>query len=203
MTHRSGFDVYRMYLALKQHFTRPEFDFFKYEGRVNVKAATYEKRNDYYFFETLARKYDAIDIQEYLLASFICAENPGKVWIGDIKRNGKDNWLHWQKQMSALSYNFEKETSNIRNALERSESAFNDLFTCDGGHPLLLRLYIRGEVSLETLMILDMILGFMLRWDGKLTDPLWTSVSLKIKKYKPFVSIPVSKYRNALKEKFV
>jgi len=203
MTHRSGFDVYRMYLALKQHFTRPEFDFFKYEGRVNVKAATYEKRNDYYFFETLARKYDAVDIQEYLLASFICAENPGKVWIGDIKRNGKDNWLHWQKQMSALSYNFEKETSNIRNALERSESAFNDLFTCDGGHPLLLRLYIRGEVSLETLMILDMILGFMLRWDGKLTDPLWTSVSLKIKKYKPFVSIPVSKYRNALKEKFV
>jgi len=203
MTHRSGFDVYRMYLALKQHFTRPEFDFFKYEGRVNVKAATYEKRNDFYFFETLARKYDAIDIQEYLLASFICAENPGKVWIGDIKRNGKDNWLHWQKQMSALSYNFDKETSNIRNALERSESTFNDLFTCDGGHPLLLRLFIRGEVSLETLMILDMILGFMLRWDGKLTDPLWTSVSLKIKKYKPFVSIPVSKYRTALKEKFV
>lgn len=203
MTHRSGFDVYRMYLALKQHFTRPEFDFFKYEGRVNVKAATYEKRNDFYFFETLARKYDAIDIQEYLLASFICSDNPGKVWIGDIKRNGKENWMHWQKQMSALSYNFSKETSNILNALERSGSAFNDLFACDGGHPLLLRLYIRGEVSLETLMILDMILGFMLRWDRQLSDPLWNALSLKIKKYKPFVSIPVSKYRNELKEKFV
>lgn len=202
MTHRSGFDVYRMYLALKQHFTRPEFDFFKYEGRVNVKAATYEKRNDYYFFETLARKYDAIDIQEYLLASFVCAKNPGKVWIGDIKRNGKENWLHWQKQMSAISYNFDKETSNIKNALERSECSFNDLFTTREGHPLLLRLFIRGDVSLETLMILDMILGFMLRWDDKLTDPLWTAVSLKIKKYKPFVSIPVSKYRAALKEKF-
>ena len=111
--------------------------------------------------------------------------------------------MHWQKQMSALSYNFSKETSNILNALERSGSAFNDLFTCDGGHPLLLRLYIRGEVSLETLMILDMILGFMLRWDRKLSDPLWNSLSLKIKKYKPFVSIPVSKYRNELKEKFV
>ena len=52
-------------------------------------------------------------------------------------------------------------------------------------------------------MILDMILGFMLRWDRKLSDPLWNALSLKIKKYKPFVSIPVSKYRNELKEKFV
>ena len=59
----------------------------------------------------------------------------------------------------------DKETSNILNALERSEIAFNDLFALVMGHPLLLRLFIRGDVSLETLMILDMILGFMLRWD--------------------------------------
>jgi len=187
---------------MKQHFSKPSFDFFKYEGRVNVKEATYQKRNDFYFFETLARKYDAIDIQEYLLASFICADNPGKVWIGDIKRNGKENWMHWQKQMQSLSYIFDSETNAILNHLERSGTAFNELFSTESGHPPLLRLYIRGEVSLETLMVLDMVLGFMLSWDRKLTDPLWDSVSLKIKKYKPFVSIPVSKFRERLKVKF-
>ena len=202
MQHRTGFDVYRMYLALKQHFTKPDFDFFKYEGRVNVKAATYEKRNDYYFFETLARKYDAVDIQEYLLASFICADNPGKVWIGDIKRNGKENWLDWQKRMSALSYNLDKETSVLRDFLDASETPFNALFSCDGGHPPLLRLYIRGDISLETLMILDMVLGFMLSWDQRMTDPLWTATSLKIKKYKPFLSLPVSKFKEKLRTKF-
>ena len=91
---------------MKQHFTRPEFDYFKYEGRVNVKAATYEKRNDFYFFETLARKYDAVDIPRVSPSVILCSDNPGKVWIGDIKRNGKENWMHWQKQMSALSYSF-------------------------------------------------------------------------------------------------
>lgn len=187
---------------MKQHFSKPSFDFFKYEGRVNVKEATYQKRNDFYFFETLARKLDAVEIQEYLLASFVCSDNPGKVWIGDIKRNGKDNWMHWQKQMQSLSYIFDSETNAILNYLERSESTFNDLFSTDAGHPVLLRLYIRGEVSLETLMILDMVLGFMLSWDKKLTDPLWNAVSLKIKKYKPFVSIPVSKFRENLKVKF-
>ena len=202
MRHLAGFDVYRSYLAMKQHFSKPSFDFFKYEGRVNVKEATYQKRNDFYFFETLARKLDAVEIQEYLLASFVCSDNPGKVWIGDIKRNGKENWMHWQKQMQSLSYNFDTDTTAIQNYLERSGGTFNDLFSTNDGHPALLRLYIRGEVSLESLMILDMVLGFMLSWDSKMTDPLWNAVSLKIKKYKPFVSIPVSKFKERLKVKF-
>ncbi len=202
MRHLSGFDVYRTYLAMKQHFSKPSFDFFKYEGRVNVKESTYQNRNDFYFFETIARKLNAMEVQEYLLSSFIYADNPGKVWIGNIKRNGKENWTQWQKQMQSLTYNFDKETTAIKASLERSGSAFNDLFSTDAGHPTLLRLYIRGDVSLETLMILDMVLGFMLSWDKKLTDPLWSSVSLKIKKYKPFVSLPVSKFRESLKTKF-
>lgn len=203
MKHLHGFDVYRTYLAMKQHFSKPSFDFFKYDGRVNAKEATYQQRNDFYFFETLARKLDAVEIQEYLLASFVCSDKPGKVWIGDIKRNGKENWIKWQKQMQALSYNFDRETDAIKTLLDESDATFNDLFTCSGGsHPQLLRLYIKGQVSLETLMILDMVLGFMLQWDNKLTDPLWTTVSLKIKKYKPFVSIPVSKFRENLKSRF-
>ena len=79
---------------------------------------------------------------------------------------------------------------------------FNALFTCDRGHPPLLRLYIRGDISLETLMILDMVLGFMLSWDQRMTDPLWTATSLKIKKYKPFLSLPVAKFRETLRTKF-
>ena len=78
-----GFDVYRTYLAMKQHFTKPNFDFFQYDGRVNVKESTYQQRNDFYFFETLARKLTALEVKEYLLASL---RSTDKVWIGDIKR---------------------------------------------------------------------------------------------------------------------
>lgn len=202
MKHLHGFDVYRTYLAMKQHFSKPSFDFFKYEGRVNAKEATYQQRNDFYFFETLARKLTAQEVQEYLLASFVCADNPAKVWIGDIKRNGKENWTIWQKQMQALSYNFDREVGAIRNYMESSGTSFNELFSCRGGHPPLLRLYIRGSISLETLMLLDMVLGFMLSWDERLRDPLWTSVSLKIKKYKPFLSLPVSKFKEKLRTMF-
>ena len=47
-----------------------------------------------------------------------------------------------------------------------------------------------------------MVLGFTKQWDKKMTDPLWESISLKIKKYKPFLSVNTSKYKELMKQRF-
>jgi len=52
------------------------------------------------------------------------------------------------------------------------------------------------------MIVMDICLKFTPLWDKKLTDPLWESISLKIKKYKPFLSIPSDKYRKIMKDKF-
>ena len=197
-----GFDVYRTFLAMKQHFANPKYDFFKYDGKVNAKESTYQQRNDFYFFESLARKLTPIEVKEYLLSNFVYADNPSKVWIGNIKRTGKDNWVKWQKQNQNLSYNFTQDLNKLVALTETRGYSFNDLFDCSFGHPPLLRLYIKKELSLETVIILDMVLGFVLRWDQRLEDPLWSALSLKIKKYKPFMSIPVKDYKQLLKDTF-
>mgnify|MGYP003134445571 CR=1 FL=1 len=196
-----GFDVYRMYLAMKQHFSNPKFDFFQYNGQVNAKEETYQQRNDFYFFETIARKYQKNEIQEFLLASFILSSDPSKVWIGDIKRAGKDRWLAYQKQTQSMSYLVEQDLGTVVDYMETQGHSFNDLFASLGTHPTLLRLHIKGDVSLETLVVMDMVLGFMKEWDKKLIDPLWENISFKIKKYKPFLCINTSKYRELLKQR--
>ena len=48
-----------------------------------------------------------------------------------------------------------------------------------------------------------MILGYTNNFDKKLTDPVWETVSLKIKKYKPFLNIDVTKFKKVLKEQVV
>ena len=197
-----GFDVYRTYLAMKLHFSSDKFDFFQYDGKVNAKEETYHGRNDFYFFETVARKYNPQEIKEYMLASFVEAENPTKVWIGDIKTAGKDRWLVWAKRQQSLAYLVEQDLDTVVKHLASTGDSFNNLFETVGGHPPLLKLYIRRDISLETLIILDMILGFMRTWDKKLKDPLWEQLSFKIKKYKPFLSIPTIKYRQMLKSQF-
>ena len=198
-----GFDVYRTYLAFKQHFSNPKFDFFKYEGKVNAKETTYQQRNDFYFFETIARKYTDQEIQEFMLASFVASETPQKVWIGDIKRSGKTNWLVWTKLHQSLTYAVKQDLNRVAEHLETTGRTFNSLFETMGGHPPLLKLYVRQDVSLETVIILDMVLGFMKQWDTTFNDPLWEQLSFKIKKYKPFLSIQTIKYRKLIKETFL
>ena len=198
-----GHNVYQTYLAFKQHFSNPNFDFFQYDGKVKAKEETYQQRSDFWFFETLAKKLTDQEVKEYMLASFVSSSNPKKVWIGDIKRNGKDHWLVWQKQQAHLTYTFKQDCERLVNQLEEKQCSFNNLFETVGGHPLLLRLHIKQQVCLETLIILDMILGFMGQWDNELRDPLWEDISFKIKKYKPFLSINTTSFKLCLKKVFV
>ena len=198
-----GFDVYRTYLAMKQHFTKENFDFFQYDGKVRAKESTYLQRSDFYFFETLSRKLSDQEIKEYMLASFVSADDPSKVWIGDIKLRGKNCWLAWTKQNQSMQYLVKQDLSTMVDHMATKEYTFNNLFETMGGHPPALRLYIQGRISLETLIILDMVLKFMSKWDKEMKDPLWELLSLKIKKYKPFLSIPTDKYRKLMKEMFL
>jgi len=197
-----GFDVYKMYLAMKLHFSSPKYDFFQYEGKVNAKEETYQQRNDFYFFETLARKYKKEEIQELLLATFILSKDPTKVWIGDIRTAGRDRWMAFQKLQQSLNYTVEQDTNSMVEYMDAEGYSFNNLFETMGGHPAILKLYIKQRINLETLIIYDMILGFMKNWDKQLTDPLWEGLSFKIKKYKPFLSINTSKYRELMKQRF-
>ena len=69
----------------------------------------------------------------------------------------------------------------------------------EGTSPLLKK-YLGGEVSLETFVILEKIFSFGKDFDKKLDDPVWESVSLKVKKYIPFININVFQYKKILRE---
>ncbi len=201
-----GFDVYRCYLAMKLHFSQSNYDFFLYDGKVKSNEQTYQQRNDFWFFETLAKKHTKEEIQNFLLASFVQAENPAKVWIGDIRRDGYDRFMVRQKQMERLHYSFVQDCDTVDDYMEREGYDFNSLFETEHSgyrrHPPFLKLYLKAQVSLETFLIYDMILGFTKHWDKHLKDPLWEGISFKIKKYKPFLSIPSDKYKQVMKDKF-
>jgi hypothetical protein len=71
---------------------------------------------------------------------------------------------------------------------------------CSKGHPLVLKRYLGGEIDLETLTILEKVFSFRKEFDKKLKDPVWETVSLKIKKYIPFININTFSYKKILRE---
>ena len=80
------------------------------------------------------------------------------------------------------------------------DNEVNDVFDCSDGHPPILRNYLGGKISLETLVISDSVFEYRKDFDQRLNDPVWETVSKKIKKYKPFLNIDVPKYKKILKQ---
>ena len=141
-------DAYLMYCAMKAHFDKSDYDFVKYNGKSKVSRDSFYKRNDRVFFVKLTRKYKSKqDIQDYLLANFLV--HP-KGWVGKFD---EDNYIQWQKKIQSLSYTFKSEIEPILDSKLIAVS--------ENTHPKLLKEYLGKRVSLESMIILDSILGFL------------------------------------------
>ena len=190
------FECYKTYVAMKQHFTKDKYDYFKYGGKSRAYATSSKGRKDRYFFERMSRKKSDEQIVQYFISNFVSTEDPSKVWIGEIIQNGETNFQNWQKRNQSLAYVFGDEVERVFKG-----SSFDSYFHTSGQHPKILKEYLKGNVSIETLVILDKVLGFVDKFDKKILDPIWGSVSMKIKKYGPFLNIDVPRYKKILKEK--
>ena len=191
----SPFECYQHYLSLKSHFTNPKYDFFKYGGKSRATVTSFNKRKDKYWFEKSSRKYSDKEIVDYFLANFLAADNPQNVWIGEIINSGERTYVEWMKRQQSLTYLFKEQSEELL-----SETKLEDAFSCSKGHPPILKKFLGGKIGIETLVIYDIIFLFGNVFDTKLIDPVWETVSLKIRKYKPFLQIDVFNYKKILRD---
>ena len=189
------FETYKHYLSLKNHFTNPKYDFFRYGAKSRASMASFNKRKDKYWFEKTSRKYDDSEVVDFLVSNFSAADNPQNLWIGEIINSGERTYAEWMKRQQSLSYLFKEQSNELL-----SENELEDLFNCSKGHPILLKKFLGGEVSVETLAIYEKIFSFSKNFNKQLNDPVWETVNLKIKKYVPFLNIDVFQYKKILRE---
>ena len=99
------------------------------------------------------------------------------------------------RRQQSLTYLFKEQSNELL-----SENELESLFNCTKGHPLILKKFLSGSVSLETLTIFDKVFHFSKNFDKKMDDPVWESVSLKLKKYSPFLNIDMFHYKKILRD---
>ena len=176
---QEGYEAYKKYLGIKLHFTKDEYDFFKYNGETNAKFETFIQRNDKYFFVKAARKYGD-NIVDYFVSNIISNKS------NYIKDMNQEAYLDRQKRIDGLTYYFERD---IEQLLRRSDKNFDKIFRVTRGqHPILIKTYLAKRVSLETLCILDSLLNYTKQFSNKITDDIiWPTLKTKIIKYTPFL----------------
>ena len=189
------FDAYRCYLSLKNHFTKDKYDYHKYAGKTRATVQAFYKRKDRFWFEKFARSKNDKEVEEFFVSNFIYSTDPATMWIGEMIKEGEGRYTEWKKKVQSLSYIFKEEVENVF-----EEQKVDDAFNCSKGHPPILKSYLGGDTSLETMVICDIIFGYGKDFDKRLNDPVWETVSRKIKKYKPFLNINVPRYKKILKE---
>ena len=189
------FETYKSYLGLKNHFTRENYDYHKYCGKSRASLKSFYRRKDRMFFERLSRQKKDNEVLDFFVSNFVSTTDPQTLWIGEIMRNGEKEYTDWKRKVQSLSYVFRDESENIF-----SSNKVDDVFDCSDGHPIILKMFLNDEVSIETMVIYDKILKYTSDFDKKLKDPVWETVSLKIKKYSSFLNIDVNNYKEILKK---
>ena len=181
------FESYKLYQALKLHFESDSYDAVKYNFKTSAKPQAFWKRKDKYFFAKVGRRFnDPADLIDYYSAHFV-ADNK---WIGEMLQDD-EIYQAWLKKNQSLSYVFEQDLNKLHEVCNQ----FDELFTIDV-HPLIVNKYLQEEISLETVVIINKLTGFMKKADKEITETIiWPEVSLKIRKYDPFVKVDLDKMK--------
>jgi hypothetical protein len=189
------FETYQQYLSIKSHFNNPKYDYFKYNKKVRATITSFNKRKDRYFFERTSRKYSDKEIVDFLVSNFVASDTPGNLWIGEIINSGEKIYGEWKKRKQSLTYLFKEQSNEFF-----SEIKLDDALNCSKGHPPVLKKFLSGKLCIEVLLIYNQIFQFSTNFDEKLKDPVWETVSHKIKKYSPFIHIDIAQYKKILRD---
>jgi len=195
MKHFTGYGAYLLFLALRTHFTNAKYDFFKMHGKLRATKESYLKRNDKFFFDKLAKDYTCEELRDFYVANFL----EDKHYITELLDDGAErNYREYQRRRQSLTYNFTNELEGLFDRGLTRPFKFND-----GEYPDIINLYLRHTLSPETLVIINDFIPFEDRFNKYLSDDiLWSKVSLKLRKYRPFISYDREKVKSILKEKF-
>ena len=189
------YQVYVEYLAQKSHFSNVNYDYFKYNKKVRASAKSFNSRSDKYWFEKTSRKYNDKEIVNFLVSNFVAADNTSNLWIGQIINSGERTYADWMRRQQSLTYLFKEQSTELF-----SQTKLENVFDCSKGHPILLKTFLKSELAPEIMVIYDKIFSYISEFDKKLLDPVWETVSLKIRKYKQFLQIDVFNYKKILRD---
>lgn len=194
------FAVYKMYIALKLHFTTDNYDVIKRNGKIKASRQAFAKRKDLFSIRKIAKTYSDEEVAHFLISNFVS----GNRWGGMFDSDAGKTYLEWKGKMESLSYIFTNELDNLIAELESRELTLKESFQITKSqHPYILRAYLRNTISLETFTIIEKICPFVDMFDSKLSsDLVWPDVSRLIKKYKPFLRIDKEKYDDIFRRRF-
>lgn len=187
-----GYQTYCLFIALKNHFTQKRYDFFKYNGKTNVSKESFSSSRDKYKYIKLARKYDDSQMRDFIISNLLFY----RLWIGDYLDEDADKlYKDYMKRKQAITYCFANELEKLGDL----KKAFR---VKNGQMPELINFYLQGQISIETMTILNQFIQYASKFDKVLGADciIWGRIRLLILKLTPFLEYDKEKIKDILKQ---
>lgn len=193
------FSVYKMYIALKLHFTTDKYDVVKQRGKVKASRQAFAKRTDLFSIRKISKNYSDEEVANFLVANFVSGDR----WGGMFDIDAGERYQLWKKKIESLSYNFSQELDALIEEMEDKNLKLSEIFSVQSGqHPYIIKAFLRKTISIETLVILEKLNKYVEVFDKEITDTVvWPDISRLIKKYKPFLSIDTEKFNGIFRQR--
>ena len=186
------YQAYNVYVRLKTHFNKEQYDFFKYVGQ-EISYKAYESRNDKHLFWKATKQYKTIPEWTTLIVSNYIW-NPG-LWIGDLlERQCENRYILYKRREQSRTYTTKQELDELSKEW---------LLIKNGQNPIILERYYANELGLDTLIICNKYInGLFDYFDRKLSDRfIWPKRKFLAIKYEPFVRYDPDSCRKIILDK--
>lgn len=191
----TGHELCAVYLAVKLHFTNEKYNYHMGSGKAKIGVDAFQRRKDKFLFHKLARKLKDEDVVPFLVSNFVVS---GETWTRTLlDEDAEQVYSEWKRKLESLSYTFENDFQKIMNA-----GKIDDMFAVKGGgHPEVLSMFLQGELTIETMVILNNLMNYLARWDKQITDDvIYPKVATRIRKYGSFLSLDLDKMKKIVKK---
>jgi len=193
MSHFSGYGAYMLFVALRTHFDKSNYDFFQMNGKLRASKESYYKRNDRKFFEKIAKDYNAEALRDFYIANIL----EDRIYITELlDEKAEDAYNDYTRRRQSLSYIYTNELGRVFN-----DDLKKPFIVSDSAYPVIVLLFLRREISIESMVVLDDLTGFTRKFNKHYEDDIiWFNISKKMSKYRPFLKYDKDKMRKILKE---
>ena len=186
-----------MYLAIRLHFSSPNYDFEKYNGEIRCSHDSFMKRNDRYFFHKLSKRYNRPEYQDFLVANFAVEDSVNPKWLtGDVAEN---NYKEWVKIQQSISRVFDQD---LKTCIEYHKP-FGGLFKCETKtHPPIVKLLLQKKISIVSAIILDHYLNWIEHTNHEVDEEwVWPKLQSTLHNCQSFIKFDRNKCKVILKNR--
>lgn len=188
-----AFESYKLYHAIRTHFTSPTYSYFRYKGQTfaSKRGAQFDKQKDKFAYYQLYKKYKS-ELRDFYVAIF--SSGCKFRHVSELKNDEyHEIYTEWVKRQQSISYVFRLDMEPISELIEDRGMTIKSMLLPDGDNlPVIIRLYQQDFITLETVCIINMLTRFVIKCNIPKSNE-WNDLSLKIRKLEPFIRISDTK----------